>query len=100
MPYLGQGLLDRFNLAHRLFANEFNRDVKRLGTRPASLRRESANFFGEFCDAIAHPVRDLQRHKDAHSYMSFLRTMSSACWLANQRIRLRSPAKFFCSTSV
>src|SRR5580704_6262871 len=121
-------LLDPPNAGFGLFANEFERDMQRLGIGPTCIRREPLHALREAGDALADGVGDVESDEEPHKisfqrrdpshpqpknsetwnwqlearsrYINFLLTMSRAMVLAKRRMRLRSPGKLRCTTSV
>src|SRR5580658_5406861 len=120
----GECPLDFLHRFNRLLANEFQSDVQRFRTNPASVRGKPAYPFQKAMDALSDGVVDVEGDENAHDgrwshvvsrwleplrptandqrpfYISFLLTISIACWLAKRRMRLRSPGNLRSATSV
>ena len=91
--------------SERLFSDELQRDVQRLRPHPACIGREALHAFEKARDAGANFRVDIDSNEYSHlliavAYSSALRIISSACCVANWRIRLRSPGKFRSTTCV
>src|ERR1700693_729973 len=96
---------DGFPSLRRLFSNKLQRNVQRLRPHPACFGRKSLDAFEETLDPFAHFRIETDADEYSHLlmpalYNSALRIISSACWAANWRMRLRSPGKFLSTTCV
>src|SRR5712692_2346387 len=55
-----------FHRLRRLLADKFQRDVQRLGTHPAGIRREAAYPFQEALNALADGIIDVEGNENSH----------------------------------
>src|SRR5208282_274281 len=88
-----------------LFSDELQGNVQRLRPRPARIGRETLHAFEKARDAGANFRVEIDADEYSHHllqrpYKSARRIISNACWVANWRIRLRSPGKLRSTTCV
>ena len=82
------------------FAEELQSDVKGFGGNPANVGGEATHLVAEGGDAFANFGSSMSRAtKRRMAYITMRRTRSSACWLAQRRMRSRSPGKRRCTVS-
>src|SRR6266853_6583655 len=99
-----QAFGDGLNPIRRLFSDELQCNVQRLRPHPARIGREALDAFEEALNSGAESRVEIDADEYSHllitaPHNSALRIISKACWLANWRMRLRSPGNFGSPTS-